>query len=173
MGHTCLFWNRTSYLCVGTQIRHFNILLIILVMLEWKMDLSRDFHDVRLKHCLSWLLWAAACSEPLYFISQSALWGCAFYLFSSLFPLLMTNFTCRGQAGSMCTQGSPNSWQWFIHEFDLFRILSLPRAICYVKCGHAHLWLWSGIIFLRHTHNQHTHILVWNKGHLITGRFSF
>lgn len=103
-GCACHFWNRNSFLCVEPYITCFNFWLIISVMSEWKMDLSRDFHYVRLKNHLSWVLGATACSKPFCLISHSAVFGYAIFLFSGPFSLLMTNLTLRGQTSSMCTQ---------------------------------------------------------------------
>lgn len=133
-GVLCCLWNRNCFLCIGPHITYFNFWLIISVLSEWKMDLSRDFHYVRLKNHLPWLLGVTACSKPLRLISHSAQCGYAFVLFLGPFPGLITNLTLRGQTSSTCTLKSLSNWQWFIQKSDLFKIFPLPKAVYSQQC---------------------------------------
>lgn len=103
------------------HIMYFNFWLIILVMSGWKMDLSRNFHYVRLKNHFSWLLWATACSKPPCLISHGALCGCAAFLLSGPFPLPMTNLILRVTPGPRVCNNPQALGN------DLFKNFSLPK----------------------------------------------
>lgn len=147
-GPLCHFWNKNSFLCVIPYIMYFNFWLIILVMSGWKMDLSRNFHYIRLKNHFSWLLWATACSKPLYLISHCALCGYAVSLLSGPFPWPMTNLTLRVRLGP-CACNNPQAL-----GNDLFKNFSLPEAICSLKCQIVHMCS----VVMRYNYGIHTHI---------------